>query len=302
MKKRKTGEIIPLSRNFMFIQVFYYHNGVERLERFISDYLGLPYEKVHNHITLLPRDAEKDKRLTADMQLDLVLDLDDNKINIELNNSPYTGLRERNLTYAELLGGHQYKKIKGRSSKEIYKDIKATLQINLNYFGNNDRLITRFKLVSEETSEIFSENLRIDNVDMTKINDKNYKCKSEIEEKVYLWCKLINTNNIYIFKEICAKLLPRDEAERVVELVEYLSSDEEMYLLGDEEDQEELIKAAKLDYAIKEASKKAIEQGIEQNKKESAIEFHKNGVSDELIINSLHITKEKLDEYLNNEY
>ena len=211
MKNLNKNEIIPLYYNFMFIQVFYYHNGIERVERFISDYLNLPYEKVHNNITLLPRDAEYDRKLTSDMQLDLVLNLDGEKINIELNNTSYSGLRERNLIYAELLGGHQYIKIKKSSSKERYKDIKGVLQINLNNFGDNDRLITRYKIISEETNEIFSENLRIDNVDMTKINEE-YKCLDKVEEKIYLWCKLINTNNIYIFKEICAKLLPKEEA------------------------------------------------------------------------------------------
>ena len=138
MHKLKQYEIIPLSNNTMFIQVFYYHNGIERIERFISDYLGISYNKIHNHITLLPRDDEHDKKITSDMQLDLVLDLDGDKINIELNNSNYKGLRERNLSYMTLLNGHQYKKIKSTKSKEKYQNIKGTLQINLNNFGNNE--------------------------------------------------------------------------------------------------------------------------------------------------------------------
>ena len=283
------GEIIPLTNNYMFIQLFYYHNGIERLEYFIKDYLDLPYEKVHNNIILLPRDAEHDKRLTSDMQLDLVLNLDGEKINIELNNTNYLGLRERNLVYAELLGGHQYRKIKKKSSKERYKDIKGVLQINLNNFGNNDRLITRYRLISDETRELFSDNLRIDNVDMTKIKT-SYKCIDKIEERIYLWCELLNTNNIYKFKEICDMLLPKEEAERMVEIVDYISKDEERILLGDEEDQVELVREAIRDTAF--------EEGKEQKAKESAIKLHKNGASDELIMNSLDITKEKLTEYL----
>ena len=289
MKKLQEGEIIPLTDNYMFIQTFYYHGGIVWIERFISDYLDLPYDKVHNHLTKIPRDAEKDKRLTADMQLDLVLELDGEKINIELNNTNYLGLRERNLAYVELLGGHQYKKTSGKKSKEIYRNIKGTLQINLNGFGTTERLINRYKLISEETNEIFSENLRIDNVDMSKIKGK-YKCVDKIEEKIYLWCILFNTNNIYEFKDNCVKLLPEDEAERMVELVDYISKDEERILLGDEEDQEENIRAAKIGQAF--------EDGIEQKTKESAIKFHKLGVDEEKIIEALGITKEKLDEYL----
>ena len=295
MEKLQEGEIIPLTDNYMFIQTFYHHGEMEWIERFISDYLDLPYDRVHNHLTKLSRDAESDKRITADMQLDLVLDLDGEKINIELNNTNYQGLRKRNLAYVELLGGHQYKKEKGKSSKDIYKNIKGTLQINLNGFGNTERLINRYRLISEETKDIFSENLRIDNVDMSKINVK-YKCVGKVEEKIYLWCKLINTNSIYIFKEICAKLLPEEEAERMVKVVDYISKDERI-LLGDEEDQVENIRAAKIGQAFEDGK----EEGVEQNKKESAIEFHKNGASDELITKSLHITQEQLDEYLNEE-
>ena len=295
MTKLKEGEIFPLYKNFMFIQIFYYHNGIERVERFISDYLDLPYNKVHNHITLLPRDIEKDKRLTSDMQLDLVLDLDGYKINIELNNSSYMGLEKRNLAYIELLGGHQYKKIRNKESKKIYKDIKGTLQINLNNYGTNNRLITRYKLISEETMELFSDNIIIDNVDMTKINEE-YKCQNKIEEKIYLWCKLMNTNNIYIFKDICDKLLPIKEAERMVEIVDYISKDEEMYLLGDEEDQVELARES-IKYT---AHEEGIKEGIEEKNRDATIELHKNGISDELIMNSLHITCDQLNEYLKN--
>ena len=70
LMKLKEGEIVPLINNRMFLQVFYYHEGIKLLERFISDYLDMPYEKIHKHLTLLPRDAELDKRITAEMQLD----------------------------------------------------------------------------------------------------------------------------------------------------------------------------------------------------------------------------------------
>ncbi len=105
---------------------------------------------------------------------------------------------------------------------------------------------------------------------------------------------MLNTNNIYILKEICDKLLPRKEAERMVKVVDYICKDEERYLLGDEEDQQENIRLA----MIEQARLDGIEDGSKETKKESAKELHKNGVSDELITKSLHITQEQLEEYL----
>ena len=67
-----------------------------------------------------------------------------------------------------------------------------------------------------------------------------------------------------------------------------------VYTLGDEENQVELIRHGLIAQAFDDGK----EEGIEKSKKESAIKFHKNGASDELIINSLDITKEQLEEYL----
>ena len=67
-----------------------------------------------------------------------------------------------------------------------------------------------------------------------------------------------------------------------------------VYTLGDEDDQVELIKHGLIAQAFDDGK----EEGIEKNKRESAKEFHKNGVSDEIIIKSLNITKEQLEEYL----
>ena len=291
MNELHEEKIVPLTNNYMFLQMFYYHS--ELLEHFIADYFNLPLKKVHNHITLQPRDVIKDNKITTDMQLDLVLDLDGDKIDIELNNFKYKGLEKRNLTYIELLGGHQYTK------KTEYDNIHAAVLINLNNYNcNQDKLIKRYRLYDEDNTSIYSDNLRIDVVDMTKYKNPEYKCFDMIEEKIYLWCGLITTNNIYIFKEICAKLFTKELARKMVELVKRISSDMPVYTLGDEDDQVELIKHGLIAQAFDDGKEEGISKGIEKNKRESAIKLYKNGASYDLIINSLDITKEQLEEYL----
>ena len=291
-KKLEKDEIIPLVRNFMFIQVFYHHDGIKRLERFIADYLSLDYNEVKGNIKLLPRDQENDSKLNAETQIDLLLELDGSTYDIEVNYSNYDGLEERNLVFISKVLGTKYKK-----STE-YKNLKGSMLINLNGFNSNEqKLIEKYHIFEEDNFklEYGKGNLRIDVVDMSKAKE-GYKPKTIQEEKMMDWCQLFMTRNIYTFSKVCGKIFKGEEKERFIKLMEELSSDEEIIKL--EGDAERLhnsfidtYKRLGLEEGHKEGfekgHKEGIEQGIEQNKKENAIEFHKNGASNELILNSL---------------
>jgi len=70
--------------------------------------------------------------------------------------------------------------------------------------------------------------------------------------------------------------------------------DHEEYLEALRNEQEENVRAE----AKEEGIAIGLRKGIAQKEKESAINLHLNGVSDELIMKSLNITKEKLNDYL----
>ena len=119
-----------------------------------------------------------------------------------------------------------------------------------------------------------------------------------------------NESFYYPLYDACKKIgVDMDEFERFILALATMDKNlSKKMVKGDKymdellEKQEELTLSADLrqSYDHELAMKKwGIEEGIEQTKKEATIELHKNGVSDDLIIKSLHITREKLEEYLN---
>ena len=254
-------KLIPLNRNFIFIQVFYHHGGIKRLERFISDYFELDYEKVKNHLSYLPRDEENDSKFEVETQVDLLLDYEGNTINIELNNNNSLGIKQRNLIYLHKAAAKKYEK-----GKKTYEIKGKTIQINLNNFkSNQEKLVNKYRLYEEEINILYSETFRIDEVDLTLPLTKDYKYKNEWEEKIGRWCLLFNCNNAVDFKNICDKMLPREESERFVDIMKKLSSDKNYIIM--ENDREMLRNTI-----IKETREEGIElgkqEGIELGKQE----------------------------------
>ena len=84
--------------------------------------------------------------------------------------------------------------------------------------------------------------------------------------------------------------MSKEETDKLLNQVEGLSYDCEYVTLESKYTKAELERNSSIYYAALDAK--------EATKKENAINLHKNGASDELIIKSLDITKEKLDEYL----
>ena len=140
VKKLKENEIIPLTRNFMFIQTFYYHNGIKRLEMFLKDYLGYDYSEVKDKIELLPREQEQDFKMTAQTQVDLIFKFNDITYDIEMNGQNYKGLEERNLVFISKTVGSKYKK------NMKYEEIKGAKLIDINNYNSNEtRLIKKYQ-------------------------------------------------------------------------------------------------------------------------------------------------------------
>ena len=81
-----------------------------------------------------------------------------------------------------------------------------------------------------------------------------------------------------------------EEASQYEELIEALSYDKEEVLKE--------IHEQDIAYARQDGIEEGIEQGILEKEKEAAINFHKNGVSNDIICTSLGITERELKEYL----
>ena len=104
MQKRqqqlKRGEIIPLTYDFVFNEIFANEKNINILENFISYLLELDIDDVRGSLKILPRDLELNNKSERNKQIDLLLDYHGDLINIELNNNAGEGIKERNLVYA----------------------------------------------------------------------------------------------------------------------------------------------------------------------------------------------------------
>ena len=119
-------ELIPLTFDYAFAGVFNEEENMEIIESLIETYLGNQYGPVHGNIRIKPRDLRTYARNTKQKQLDVILDMNGYRINLEMNVNPSKWSIKRNTTFVSSLHGHQL------MSGEEYKKITDTIQINFN--------------------------------------------------------------------------------------------------------------------------------------------------------------------------
>ena len=77
-------KFIPLYFDVVFTGIFNDENNIDILENFISVYFNIPLQKVKGHIEIKSRYIESKAKTEKKKQVDIILDLDGEKINIEL--------------------------------------------------------------------------------------------------------------------------------------------------------------------------------------------------------------------------
>ena len=145
----------------------------------------------------MSRKLNKNNKLEASKEVDLLLSLNGIKINIELSNRCTMGVRERNLVY---ICGQHSKQLK--VGDKNYQNIKDSIQICINNFNCNERDAIESYYLMNKRGKIYSKKLRIDLVDLEKIKNICYP----ISNKRFSLFKIFTTN-------------------KKVELVKYLEGD-----------------------------------------------------------------------------
>ena len=183
-----------------------------------------------------------------------------------------------------------------RTTEEGKNTYSNVVLLNIDRFNkyNTKEPILDFRLRNEdgiiESNIYHSIHLIVEN--FTK---ENY---NKVEKEIVKFVNFLNHTNLTKLKNDYKG--DADYMAGVVKLEDYMKDPDVYGLLYEEQSEEEYIKEV-TEFAMEKGIEKGMEQGIEMNKKESAIKLHKNGASDDLIINSLDITKEQLKEYLNEE-
>ena len=93
------GMIIPMTFDYVFTGILNNENNISILEVFLADYLDISLELIRKKVKLSPRELHIQNKKQKNVQIDLLTDIEGEKINIELSNQVSTGIRERNIVY-----------------------------------------------------------------------------------------------------------------------------------------------------------------------------------------------------------
>ena len=284
----KEKEIIPLTFDYVFTNIFNNPKNIDIVESFLAAYFNEKLENIKGKVKINNRDLIRNSKKDSRKQVDLVLDLKGEKINIELNNDLSKGKENRNIVYASKIHGNQLKE-----GERDYNNILKTLQINLNNFSSNKEKLRETYYLRNEENKILTKKFQIDYVDLEKANENIY---NEDEKLLAKWCRVITSKTKEKLKEeIGEGLMEKETKEKLVDEVEKYTDDDEVYVLYSNYTREELEKNTLLDDVrrakeeLKRAKKEA-EEELKQAKKEAKeqkFEIVKNLLKENIDINTI---------------
>ena len=286
-------KLIKLERDFMFTDIFNQQRNVNKLERFISVYFNIDYDKVHNNLKLIPRKLSKDKLKEARKEVDLLLKLDNLllKINIEINSSPTKSRLNRNTIYLCKISSSNY-----NSGDNSYSNIWSSRQINFDdkiYKGN--KFINEYIFKEKDTNEVLTDIIQIDIINISMIEKLKYDDLDSREKMAYNFCKLMKTTDEDEFKEVGELIMDKEESIDLLNQVKDKSNDDEYVTLESDYTSEELYWNTQVD----DARKEGISKGINQRNIEIAKNMLNKSIDVETISEITNLSVEQVKE-LNN--
>ena len=275
--KLKEGEKISIVSDSMFKTVFLDSRRIQISAFVLSLIIDNTFEEILANLRFTKNDLDKDNNTKKGLKSDYVATLDNSIINIEVNNNGSMEILRRNTEYLNRL----YASKLSIGSEYLYQQC---LQLNINNFaikGFEDTIEYVYK--KNQYNQVVNDDIIQVNIYLPNIRKKCYNQGKESLTKLERFILALSEKN----KDYCEDLVRGDNfMEKMINEIEELCLSDDMLCSYDKEE-------TNLKFAKKE--------GIEQKEKEDAINFHKNGAADEMIIKSLGITQEKLKEYLNSE-
>ncbi len=253
-------KIPRLSYNAMFKAVFSNNKVIlSKLVQSILEYTKIDIDIQNKELIIknneLPLKNYKSKQLICDYIIKLDEDLD---LNIEINNSYYPGMTERNMTYSFKIYYEHFKS----GDKSIKYNKYNLLQVNFNNFKNpNDKTINKYYMLDgDDISNILSKNLCIINIDIASCFNLVYN-KTKLTNISYLerlaailYCEYLED----ISKILGGDILTMNEKEKLLNDIKLKASDEEI--------QESLRLEDDIEYRFDLVEEDAIKRGIEHER------------------------------------
>ena len=295
----KENELIPLTFDIMFTEIFNNPDNICILEEFISNYLDIPLKEVSGNLKILSRRLKKEVRYDSRKEVDLLLNYKGKKINIEMSNNKSDGVINRNVVYLCKIHGNQLK-----VGDINYSKINSTIQIVFNNFNIGNELKTTWYLRNEK-GQILTSKLRIDIINLVKGKDLCYTGSEKVDYLIN-WCKLLTTKDRENVKDISSQIMSHKSTDMLINNMSALSEEDEMVKLYTKLSRREMeyntyiAEATEEGYnnghekGYNEGIKKGIEQGIEQKNNEIAKKMLDKSLDITTIEEITGLTKEEI--------
>ena len=287
----KEGELIPLTFDIMFTEIFNNPDNICILEEFISNYLDIPLNLVTGNLEILSRRLPKEDRNESRKEVDLLLNYQGKKINIEMSNNNSEGVINRNVVYLCKVHGRQLK----RSDKD-YSEIFDTIQIMFNNFDTGSNLKTTWYL-RDEFGNILTSKLRIDIINLVKGKDLCYTGSEKVDYLIN-WCKLLTTKDRENVKDISSQIMSHKSTDMLVNNMSMLSLEDEMVKLYTKLSRREMEYNTYIAEATEEGYNNGHEKGYNEGLDQKTNEIAKKMLDKKLDITTIEeitgLTKEEI--------
>ena len=267
----KENELIPLTFDIMFTEIFNNPDNICILEEFISNYLDIPLKEVSGNLKILSRRLKKEVRYDSRKEVDLLLNYKGKKINIEMSNNKSDGVINRNVVYLCKIHGNQLK-----VGDTNYSKINSTIQIVFNNFNIGNELKTTWYLRNDE-GQILTSKLRIDIINLVKGKDLCYTGSEKVDYLIN-WCKLLTTKDRENVKDISSQIMSHKSTDMLVNNMSALSEEDEMVKLYTKLSRREMEYNTYIAEATEEGYNKGHEKGYSKGHEKGYNEGHEQGI------------------------
>jgi len=245
-----------------FKEVFMKEENKDILSKLLESILKVEIEKIE----FLNLERNVDNINIKRKHLDLYLETNIGKIQVEVNSSNHKYIRPRNFSY--LCDIYSHNVLVGES----YKEDKLIIQINFNYGVSSESNIEKYMLKSD-TNKTYIENFIIYEINMEKYKEIWYnRDEKKIEENKYIiMLDLLPEELKNLSKRNRMVLKYMSELERVNESPKFRE------FMSAEEDNRKIENSLREEY-----KEEGLAEGREQGIKESSISIAKKMLSDKL--------------------
>ena len=274
--------------NTMFKTMFYNSKRIKYSAKLLSYYLDISYEELLNNIKLVKSELDKEYNDSKEERSDYVAEINNSKINIEINNNSSIEAMERNMEYAFRLYSEKIKI--GKTYKDNYNQV---IQININNFSfiGNDKIVDIYSF-QNDSGIVLNNKITIIQIYVPNLRKKCYTIGKErlSEEEKYL-LGLVEED----------KDFSKDIGKDLDIVIEYVNEAGEVTMgtnFGEAYDKE----WALLDQGRREGREEGIKEGMEKGREEKtkslAVKMYLEKIDIETISRITELSIEEINELI----